>query len=103
MNPIQLPHRIMEAEFFDLFKKALACPHEKLFHDGYEPTPVISFWPMRPKWEKYAPAWEYVMLAESRLLGNKRIQSPPIHLAYLRSGERVIQVALWSDLKLTHD
>lgn len=61
---------------------------------GRRGTPVISFWPMRPKWERHGIAWETMGTDGDDLNEDGMFVVPAIiQLAYFRIGDQVCQLA----------
>ena len=62
---------------------------------GRRGTPVISFWDMRPKWEKWGNAWEYFGSDGSTFVEDGKVICPAVlKLVYFRTHDgRVCQLA----------
>jgi len=61
---------------------------------GRRGTPVISFWPMRQKWEKWGSAWETRGTDGDMLFEDNTIVIPAIlQLVYFRNEDTVCQLA----------
>jgi len=62
---------------------------------GRRGTPVISFWDMRPKWEKWGSAWQYIGSDGPPFREQSNLVCPAlIKLVYLRTHDgRVCQLA----------
>lgn len=101
----QWPHSIPAEKFMQHLLCAASKDYRKLEYPLYETTPMFSFWPPRPKWQKFGQFWEYVLLLEARKDRSNRsepVQCPPIQLAYGVIDDKVLQVAYWSDVDLIH-
>lgn len=62
---------------------------------GRRQTPVISFWPMRPKWERWGNSpWTYSGRDGDYVReGNTHIYPAKLRLVYFRTGDKVCQLA----------
>lgn len=61
---------------------------------GRRETPVISFWPMRPKWIKWGSAWETLGTDGDSMHEDGMLVIPAIlRLAYFKLDDQVCQLA----------
>jgi hypothetical protein len=62
---------------------------------GRRGTPVISWWPMRAKWEKWGAAWETLGTdGDSESVEDGKLRIPAVlRLAYFRLDGQVCQLA----------